>query len=618
MSSPDLIRIAPGDVVDDFEIGELIAEGGSSATFRATHRTLAREVALKFVYPAVFADDRAAIEAAQAGARRVARLEHPGIAPVFAAGSHEGGLYIASSMPKGRTLADLGARRAITPVEAAKVLADVAAALQAAHEQGVVHRDLRPDCITMDRWGNGVVHDFGVTRTSGRTGLLTRAEILESMRYTAPELVLGKPAAPASDVYGLAAVAVWCLTGAPPYSDRRPAEYVLFRTTAPAPVLADAEGTPAAELNAVLAAAMALDPAARPGPLELATALTDAVAALPAGVRGEGCPLTASEVAVADSPPPPAQARPGAAISGQDTTRIEHRRPLPPKPDAQSGPVPWATWVACAMVALSIGLAGLLAGRASVPEPGPPVRVGAFTLDAGDTWTRSTAPAPGGVQLSGAAGESVTLAVADDVRLPGDPLAASLLPDRKATPRAATSGTTGLVTYTGTGARVVARPTTESTLFAVCSEATSAGRCTALVVHAKGPGKDLPVLASGPVSEQLHDMLKAVEQAIGVAAVDFRGERSKRATAAQGLSSEIADAVSGFSAKGVDPGTAAVIARLTKALTQQARGLEDLANALDKDSSAAFGSAAADIRAGHRKSVAVLDEFKRAGYAVRS
>src|SRR5215210_9578904 len=103
VSSQDLIRISIGDVIDDFEITELIAEGATSATYRAKHRALDREVALKFIYPSVFADDSEAIEAARADAVRLARLEHPGVAPVFAAGSHAGGLYVASALPKGRT-----------------------------------------------------------------------------------------------------------------------------------------------------------------------------------------------------------------------------------------------------------------------------------------------------------------------------------------------------------------------------------------------------------------------------------------------------------------------------------------------------------------------------------
>jgi serine/threonine protein kinase len=283
--------IAPGEVIDGFEILEVVAVGGSSTTFRATHQALAREVAFKFVHPGVFAGDDAGFDAARADAIRVARLEHPAIAPVFAAGRHRDGLYVASALPKGRTLEELAAGRAIAPADVAPVLVNIGDALAEAHAQGVVHRDLRPACITVDRWGHGVLRDFGVTRASGRTGLLTRVQILDSLRYTAPEVVLGRPASPASDVFALAAVAVCCLTGLPPYRDRPPGEYVVARTTAPPPALLRPDGSPATEVNAVLAAAMASDPDDRPAPAAFAAALSEALAALPAELRDAVTPL---------------------------------------------------------------------------------------------------------------------------------------------------------------------------------------------------------------------------------------------------------------------------------------------------------------------------------------
>ncbi len=290
-AGPVSAYIAPGEVIDGFEILEVVAVGGSSTTFRATHQALAREVAFKFVHPGVFAGDDAGFDAARADAIRVARLEHPAIAPVFAAGRHRDGLYVASALPKGRTLEELAADRAIAPADVAPVLVNIGDALQEAHAQGVVHRDLRPACVTVDRWGHGVLRDFGVTRASGRTGLLTRVQILDSLRYTAPEVVLGKPASPAADVFALAAVAVCCLTGLPPYRDRPPGEYVVARTTAPPPALVRPDGIPATEVNAVLAAAMASEPDDRPAPAAFAAALSEALAALPDEVRDAVTPL---------------------------------------------------------------------------------------------------------------------------------------------------------------------------------------------------------------------------------------------------------------------------------------------------------------------------------------
>lgn len=612
MPGSDLIRISPGDVVDDFEIDELISEGAASATFRATHRTLNREVALKFVYPSMFADDTSAIEAARADASRVARLEHPGIAPVYAAGSYEGGLYVASALPKGRTLGDLGAAREITPAQTARVLADVAAALQEAHEHGVIHRDVRPDAITMDRWGHGVVRDFGMTRTSGRTGHVTRADLLETLRFTAPELVLGRPVTPATDVYGLAAVAVWALTGALPYRDRAPAEYVQFRASAPPPTLTGPDGAPTDELNQVIAAAMALDPANRPTPVEFTTALTNAVAGLAPAVRSAGSPLLCSEARATPSPP---AGEPGVVPQGdRDVTRVEHRRPLPAQADGAVRKTPWTTYVASAMIAATAGLAAFFIGQTTVPEPPPPVRVGPFTLVLGEGWQR--APGTAGVRLRGAPGETATLRLAAGTRLPGDPLPATIVGDRRALPRPAMSAGTQLVTYTTERSHVVARPTSAGTLVALCSKATRPGRCAALVVRATGRARNLPVAPLAKVSEVLAAAMKDLHSAHSLASIEFGAKPDTHVQVARALEGNAERIAGTLAVDGVDAGTAAQLKRLTSALAAESGAAGQLATAIERESEPAREIAADGIRDSARELRSTLAVFRRAGYEV--
>lgn len=625
MSRPDPIRISPGDVLDDFEILEVIATGGSSTTFRAKHRTLAREVSLKFVHPVMFSGDGGAIDAARADATRVARLEHPGVAPVFAAEEHEGGLYVASAMPKGRTLAELGAERAITPAETARVLSDVAAALEAAHEQGVVHRDLRPECITVDRWGHGVVRDFGVTRTSGRTGLLTRAEVLDSMRYTAPELILGRPATPAADVYELAAIAVWSLTGAPPYRDRPAAEYVMLRAAAPPPALAQPDGTPATTINTVLKAGMALEPDDRPSPTEFASALEYAVSHLPADLIDAGCPLRTTELDFAVPAPAPAPARAPAATESDaafagsgDRTRAEHRRPLPAAAAAATAATPWGTYAACAMLALTAGIGGLLAGGASATKAPAPIRIGAVTLDAGDTWkrvARTGASKLAGAHLAGFRGESAIVGVVRGARLPGDPVPVGVLPNARSQPRPATSAGMQIISYPAAGSRVVARPTTRGTIVALCSGST-VGRCAALVTRAKGPGRDLTVTAAPAVIDSLRKSMTAITRATRVTSAELAGSRIQRSGAASRLAAAMRDSTSALELTGLDGGTAAQLERLRSALAEEADALEDVGGAIDRQSDVAFDAATDLVRASRKKLTAGLAAFRRAGYPV--
>ncbi|MEV4423015.1 serine/threonine-protein kinase, partial [Patulibacter sp. NPDC049589] len=257
------IHLEPGTDVDGFEIVETIVVGGASATYRALHRALDRHVALKLLQPATFADEHGSLAAAREAAGRVARLEHPSIAPVYASGVLHGGLWIAGALLEGRTLAAPAKLPGLTPDDVARIVGQAGAALGHAHAQGIQHRDLRPDCVVLDAWGHVRLHDFGVARTSGRTGLLSRSEILETLRFTAPELVLGRPATPATDVYALAAVAVWCLTGEPPHPDLPLAEYVVERTSAAPPALHAPDGAVAGPLSAAVADAMRSDPGDR-------------------------------------------------------------------------------------------------------------------------------------------------------------------------------------------------------------------------------------------------------------------------------------------------------------------------------------------------------------------
>jgi hypothetical protein len=472
------------------------------------------------------------------------------------------------------------------------------------------------------------VRDFGVTRTSGRTGLLTRAEVLDSMRYTAPELILGRPATPAVDVYELAALAVWCLTGATPFRDRPAAEYVMFRASAPPPALAQPSGAAATTINTVLKAGMALEPDERPSPTEFASALEYAISHLPADLIDAGCPLSAFETAIASPEPEPEPApapvrvtsEPEAAfaITG-DTTRAEHRRPLPAAAAVTAAPTPWATYAACATLAVTAGIAGLLAGGASAPKAPAAIRVGAVTVDAGDTWTRvapTGASKLSGAHLAGGAGETAVVGVVSGARLPGDPVPVGVLPNARSQPGAVRSSGSEMVSYPAAGSRVVARPTTKGTIVALCSGST-VERCAALVTRADGAGRNIAVTASPAVIAGLRTCMTAITRATRVASAELRGSRIQRSGAASRLAAAVRDAATGLEVAGVDRGTAAQLDALRTALTDQAGALEDLGGAIDRRSDVAFDAATDLVRASRRRLTASLAAFRRAGYPVQ-
>lgn len=609
VSPPDAIRLAVGDQVDDFEIVEVVAEGGTSTTYRATSRTLERDVALKLFRAAAFAEEADAVRAARSDASSVARLEHPGIAPVFAAGEHGGGLYIASALSSGETLAERGAARVIAPSEAARAVTELADALAYAHAHGVLHRDVRPDCVMISRWGHALLRDFGVTRTSGRTGMLTRAEVLESLRYTAPETILGRPATAASDVYGLAAVAVWALTGGPPYHDRPAAELVVLRTSAPPPTLAFADGRPAEAVTAAIAGGMALDPAHRPEPAAFAAQLAAAVAALPAEIRAQAVPFISLEEPPPAGPPGSGEAAP----SARDLTRVEHRRPVAAPEESAKTKIAWTTYAACVTIVLLVGFAAIGIGRMTAPKPPAAVSIGDFSLSPPAAWTvESTGER---LELSTASGGSATLAVTDG-RLPGDPVPAAEVGAAPAPkPEPAMSDRVPLVVYRSDGQIVVARPTTEGALWARCSRV-SEQACAALVTYAKSPGKPVPATPDQGVAGALRDVLGKVQQESGVALSEMEGSRKQRAAAAEQLSTSLRDAAGSLKIEGADPGTAAALALVSKALATQAAALEDLGDAIDRRSAAADRAARKAAAATTEQMRGGLNRFKRAGYRV--
>jgi eukaryotic-like serine/threonine-protein kinase len=199
-----------------YRIGALLASGGMGAVWAAHDLLLDRAVAVKVLGGALAGDGRAA-ERLRREARAAARLEHPGIARVLDLGEHDGRPYLVMELLEGESLAARIDRAGpMPPGEAARVVAAVADALEAAHAAGVVHRDVKPGNVFLTSAGEVKVLDFGIAWCA-HDAALTTGDLLGTAAYLAPERVLGHRATPAADVYALGVVLYELLAGHRPF-----------------------------------------------------------------------------------------------------------------------------------------------------------------------------------------------------------------------------------------------------------------------------------------------------------------------------------------------------------------------------------------------------------------
>ncbi|WP_086558534.1 serine/threonine-protein kinase [Streptomyces africanus] len=198
----------------DVEIGR----GGMGEVWRAYDETLARAVAVKLLLPQdtdATAASRFRLEAQTAG-----RLNHPNVVGVLDFGEYDNRLYLVMELVEGDSLARvLSVSGALPAEEVARLAAQAAAGLAAAHEQGIVHRDVKPANLLLDASGTLKIGDFGIARFLDDPGaaLTATGQIVGTGLYLAPERALGRPAGPASDMYSLGCVLYQLLSGRPPF-----------------------------------------------------------------------------------------------------------------------------------------------------------------------------------------------------------------------------------------------------------------------------------------------------------------------------------------------------------------------------------------------------------------
>ena len=315
--------------------------------YLARDRVLGRDVALK-VLRTQYAGDSEFAERFKREARSAASLSHPNIVQVYDRGDTEdGSSYIAMEYVPGGTLKEkisgegpLGAR------EAAALGAQVAAALGAAHDRGMVHRDIKPQNVLLTDRGDAKVADFGIARAGSSVTISRTGSVMGTAGYMSPEQALGEPATPKSDLYSLGVVLYEALTGELPYTADNPIAVSMKHVNEPVPPPREIDPTIPEGMNALVTRLMAKNPEDR---YASADELADDLWKITRGRE----PTAASVAAAA----PTRVQRSPTATAYSPTRRVPTSRPAPVRHRRRR--IPWFMVLVVALLFL-LGTLGVL------------------------------------------------------------------------------------------------------------------------------------------------------------------------------------------------------------------------------------------------------------------
>jgi beta-lactam-binding protein with PASTA domain len=388
--------VDPDTTIDGrYRVLSRIGSGGMADVYLAEDQLLGRKVAVKLLQHR-FAEDQEFVERFRREASSAAGLSHPNVVAVFDRGEWDGTYYIAMEYLPGRSLkAIVREGGPMDPASAIEIVVQILRAAKFAHRRGIIHRDLKPHNVILDEEGRAKVTDFGIAR-AGASDMTLTGSIMGTAQYLSPEQAQGKTVSETSDLYAVGIVLYELLTGRVPFDGETAVSIALMQVSAQAPRPSALNPAVSSVLDAVVARALAKDPAERYGDadefiaaLEQARAGESPLSALADGPVLSVLPASPATLAASSAGgPPPARALStvplAAAVSAPTTVGPSTGALLLPAAGEADGEPPvggsdsegnrrwW--WIAVgilALVALGVALALLLSGgegKVSVPN----------------------------------------------------------------------------------------------------------------------------------------------------------------------------------------------------------------------------------------------------------
>lgn len=326
-----------------YEIISELGRGGMAAVYRAHDPRFGRDVAIK-VLPHSFTQNPNLVARFEREAQTIAALDHPAIVPVYDFGEQEGQRYLVMRLMTGGSLKGRIRANPFSIEQIIPILRRVGAALEHAHAQGVVHRDLKPDNILFDQYDDAYLADFGIAHLSRSSMTITGARI-GTPTYMSPEQLTGEVALDGrSDIYSLGIVLFEMLTGNPPFRADTPAQVMMKHVTEPVPHILDLKPDLPADVEAIISRALAKDREQRYGSAaELVAAVVQLVDSEPDSTQSLRTPTpttpttpTATTLPHTKSPTPQPQALDeGATILEADLVGLPPSKTTPPARPAE-------------------------------------------------------------------------------------------------------------------------------------------------------------------------------------------------------------------------------------------------------------------------------------------